>query len=160
MRRVPGESRAVSLGTHLGWQAEVRAALCQKDSLGGLGTCSREPRAEDGCMRCLGAGLAVHAGASGGNVVGGRLGWHPGFARGQMSSQVQVQVLSSVCHPDRQELSHNFISNVWLPLEFEGTFVLFHPKYGVDVLEDATILQSLSESKKWLLTCLKEVHPP
>lgn len=45
--------------------------LCQKDSLGGLGTCSREPRAEDGCMRCLGAGLAVHAGVCGGNVGAG-----------------------------------------------------------------------------------------
>lgn len=38
-------------------------------------------------------------------------------------------------------------------------FVLFFT-HGVDVLKDVTILQSLGESQKWLLTCLKEVHPP
>ena len=79
---------------------------------------------------------------------------------GQMSSQVQVQVLSSVCHGDMQELSFTVSSQMsgylW---NLKAHFVLFFT-HGVDVLKDVTILQSLSESQKWLLTCLKEVHPP
>lgn len=67
---------------------------------------------------------------------------------GQMSSQPKSpQVLSSVCHPDRQELSLQLHLNVCYSLEFEGTLCpFFHPWCGR--LEDATILQSLSESKE------------
>ena len=51
---------------------------------------------------------------------------------GQMSSQVQVQVLSSVCHGDMQELSFTVSSQMsGYLLEFEGTLCpFFHPRCG------------------------------
>lgn len=84
-------------------------------------------------MRCLGAGLAVHAGASVEGTCRGQVRLAPRILPGgQMSSQVQVQVLSSVCHPDRQELSFTTSSQTsGYLLEFEGTLCpFFHPWCG------------------------------
>ena len=68
---------------------------------------------------------------------------------GQMSSQVQVQVLFSVCHPDMQELSFTTSSHMSGYLEeFADTLCpSFHPRCGwgcLKVSPSSRVLLSLS----------------
>ena len=102
--------------------------------------------------------MVVHAGASAEGTCRGQVRLEPRILPGgQMSSQVQVQVLSSVCHHDMQELSFTISSQMsGYLLEFEGKLCPFFT-HSVDALKDVTVLQSLSESQKYIL---KEVHPP
>lgn len=132
MGRVPGESRAVSLACTLSGRVEVKAVFVSGGQSGRPGGLERGARS-GGHMRetpgsCMRRSMLVRLQRE---RAGGQVRLEPRILPGgQMSSQVQV--LSSVCHGDMQELSFTVSSQMsgylW---EFEGTLCpFFHPRCG------------------------------